>query len=166
MGNKIISIVTITVMILIFSLLVSFISYDMQIQRSQKVVKEFTELIQYNGIITEQEYYNIMQNLPIRGSRLEITQIRTLDDGTLDIWYTPDIIGLEMSSSGGVNTTGDGLLGDSYYQFSRGDLVKIDLYDINRSILDVMSNSLFGKGSSSVKLIASDAGVVVNVKDY
>jgi hypothetical protein len=156
-------------MLMIFVVLVAFVSYDMQIQRSQKLVTEFTEQIQYNGRIRDTEYRNVAQNLPIPGTQLLITAIHTDDNGISSIKLMNAITSANRSSDGsGVEYYDDDntLSNDGYVEFERGDLIKVELYDTNRTVLDTFTNALFGKGSSAVKLIATDAGVVVNVKDY
>ena len=168
MGNKIISIITISVMLVIFTLLVAFISFDIQVTQTKRIVKEFTEQIQYNGFITLQDYRTILQKMPMNGSRLEITCIRTGDDGVVDMDLTPDILGLSRNTSNtltSIDVTNTNNVSNGKYTFKIGDVVKVDLYNTDRTVVDTITNSLFGKSSSSLKLIASDTEVVVHVKE-
>lgn len=168
MGNKIVSIVTVTATLLIFMLLVSFINYDMQVQRSQRLIDEITEQIQYCGYLSYDDYITLKRSIPFENSIIQITTIKKNKDGSEHIIYTPSIIGEERNDSTGQlessifdsNIRGT----DGRYTFTVGDIVKIDLYSTHRSFIDAIASSLFGKSSSNIKLIASDAQVVSRVK--
>lgn len=165
MGNKIVSIVTVAAILIIFYVTVTFLTYDMKVQRCQTYAKEITSKLQYNGAITENDYYNMVRELPMEGAHLQITVYGKNKEGLWYITFLSDILGQEAESSGGFSgVTGDDLIGNGEYYFSRGDIVKVSIYDTNRNMLDSAGNMLFGKGGYNVKLIASDAGAVVNIR--
>ena len=59
MGNKIVTIVTSFITLMVFVLLVAFISTDSQIDESQQRIQEFTETVQYKGCITSVSYTHL-----------------------------------------------------------------------------------------------------------
>ena len=65
MGNKIVTIVTSFITLMVFVLLVAFISTDSQIDGSQQRIQEFTETVQYKGCITYDQYMDLINSIPL-----------------------------------------------------------------------------------------------------
>lgn len=181
MGNKIVTIVTTFVVFMAFMLLTAFISNDMQIDEAKKVVSNLVEEVQYKGYITNSQYLDAINSIPYKNIKLQITQFKQDKynkylPGTLDMVYTSQIMGSvdnegyainkngEVIKSGTLLCNGSNIENNGIYKFEVGDQVQIDLVVMENSIYDVLSGVITGRGVSSVKILTSESGVIVNEK--
>lgn len=153
MGDKIVTVITTSITIIVLSLILTFVSMERKIDVATSVIQEFTETVQYKGCITLNQYNTIVQRIPYKSFKLQITNIKPVN-GTntevLDIIF-PDTIKNELSDH-------------SIYKFSIGDQVKVDLIVKDESAFDAIAFHLFKRAGSGTKLIASDSGVIYNIK--
>ena len=193
MGDKITTIVSTFIILLVFMMAVAFISTDTQIDESKRIVRNLTETVQYKGYITYDQYEDAVNSIPFKNVRLNITHIispvnnTVYDDttsnpyeiGTLDMRFMSQIMNGDESSDGyiiGTDTQGNSiysgyLLNDGgnienqgIYKFNVGDEVKIDLVITENTFFDVVAGIVNGLHTSPVRILTSDSGVIVNAK--
>lgn len=80
MGNKIVTLVTTFITMLAFVLIVSFISSTVQIDETNKLINEFTDTVRYNGYITLDQYSSLINEIPYKNVKLNITHFYTDSD--------------------------------------------------------------------------------------
>jgi len=162
MGDKIVSIVTTTILLLIFMVLVAFISTDSQIDKANRAVKELTEEIQYKGYITMEQYNAALLKIPLKSAKLNITHIM-LDEfsrytnGTLDMVFTTQILE-RMQANDGIYS------GLSDKPIKVGDQIQIDLVITERTFFDVLISIVAGGSSPNTRILTSESGVILNTK--
>jgi hypothetical protein len=157
MGEKIVTIVTTVVLLLVFLVLIAFISTDMQISRSTRIVRELNEEIQYRGYITMEQYNRALLRIPLRSARLNLTHIH-LDEfseyepGVLDMSFNAQIMQRMLANQG------------VYDLFKVGDQIQIDLVITERTFFDVFIGMVAGRSASGIKILSSESGVILNVR--
>lgn len=192
MGEKISALVSTFVILLVFMLMVAFISTDTQIDESKRVVQNLTETVQYKGYITYDQYEDTLQSIPLKNVRLNITHIMGAENeaavggsggsyeiGTLNMRFMSQIMNGDGSSTGyllGVDNEGNQvysgyLLNNSgnpennaIYKFRVGDEVKIDLVTMDRTFFDTLASVFAHVAPSPVRMLTSESGVIVNTK--
>lgn len=194
MGNKITTIVSTFIILLVFMLAVAFISTDTQIDESKRVVQNLTETVQYKGYITYDQYEDALNSIPFNNVKLNITHIMspknntiiaggsggsTYEIGTLDMRFMSQIMNGDGSNTGylmGIDGEGNSLYsgfllnssGDianqGIYKFSVGDEVKIDLVITENTFFDTLASIINGANISPVRILTSESGVIVNAK--
>lgn len=192
MGDKITTIVSTFVILLVFMLAVAFISTDTQIDESKRVVRNLTETVQYKGYITYNQYEDALNSIPFNNVRLNITHIISPSNnqafnvdsnpheiGVLDMRFMNQIMNGNGSDTGYIiGADGDGneiysgyLLNDTgspenqgIYKFSVGDEVKIDLVITENTFFDTVARIVNGVHTSPVRILTSESGVIVNAK--
>lgn len=186
MGNKITTIVTTVITLLIFMVVVAFISTDSQIDESKQIIRSLTEDIQYKGYITYDQYINTLESIPFRNIKIELTQMKYDDDntykpGTLDMAFTTQIMGDATNKGEQISTLEDGTpvysgtllyesVGtddadcDGIYKFEIGDQIKIDLVVFDRTFFDGVLGVITGKGTSNIRILTSETGTILNEK--
>ena len=100
MGNKLATIVSTFVVLISFVLLVAFISTDEQIDKSTQLIQEFGDTVRYKGYITHDEYINLVNNIPYKNFKVQMTHgLNTTDKvytpGTLNMRFSAQILGTE-----------------------------------------------------------------------
>lgn len=186
MGNKITTIVTTVITLLIFMVVVAFISTDSQIDQSKQIIKSLSEEVQYKGYITYDQYMAALEAIPFRNAKIELTQIRydgdnTYKPGTLDMTFTTQIMGSATNKGEQISTLPDGApiysgtllyesIGtddadcDGIYKFEIGDQIKIDLIVLDRTFFDGVLGVITGKGTSNIRILTSESGTILNEK--
>ena len=186
MGNKITTIVTTVITLLIFMVVVAFISTDSQIDQSKQIIKSLSEEVQYKGYITYDQYMAALEAIPFRNAKIELTQIRydgdnTYKPGTLDMTFTTQIMGSATDKGEQISTLPDDTpiysgtllyesIGtddadcDRIYKFEIGDQIKIDLIVLDRTFFDGVLGVITGKGTSNIRILTSESGTILNEK--
>lgn len=181
MGNKITTIVTTVIILIVFMMMAAFISTDTQIDESKQIIRSFTEDIQYKGYLTYDQYIDVVNSIPYKNIKIQITHIKrddysTYRPGTLDMSFTTQIMGGANDKGYKIHTNdGDiysGTLlctsGDKdnqgIYKFEVGDQVQVDLVVMESTFFDAVVGTLTGKGSPAVKILTSESGVILNTK--
>lgn len=182
MGNKITTIITTFIVLMIFILMVSFITTDQQIDTSVSAVQNFAETIRYNGYITYDQYVSLLNKLPYKYMRVEITHILADNDnkysnGTLDMRFTSQILGDKDNigyivktiedvdiNSGTLLYNGSPTTSRGIYKMAIGDQVQVDLVVMDTTFFDSIISIISGKATSPIKILTSASGVVLNEK--
>lgn len=181
MGNKITTLVTTVIILMVFMLMTAFLSTDNQIDQSKQAIKDLTETIQYKGYITYEQYMDTVGKVPFKNIKIQITHIKRDDynvykPGTLDMEFTSQIMGspsdpgYEISTGNGLVNSGTLLYSGSditargIYKFRVGDQVQIDLVVMESTFFDSIFGTMTGKGSPSIKILTSESGVILNEK--
>lgn len=186
MGNKITTIVSSFIILMVFILLVSFISFDMQSRRAEEAVSAFTEEIRYNGYITLGQYLSLVNKLPYNNAKIQITHIVAdkngeYSPGTLDMRFTSQIIGTAEGDPndliGGHNdegaiergtllceTTQDNKANYNMYRMEVGDQVQVDLIVSSSNVFDTIISSIVGSHTAPMRILNSYSGIVMNEK--
>lgn len=176
MGHKISSIVTTFVTLLAFILLVAFISSDTQLDDSRKLVTEFTETVQYKGYITYDQYMSLVDSIPYKNCKVQLTHFKRDNDttgktkGALDMVFTDQIMGnATVAPTGDIKGT---LLYtnnakpeySNIYVMEVGDQIQVDLIVTEGTFFDTIVGTLSGRGTPAMKKVASASGVIVNAQ--
>lgn len=111
MGNKIVTMVTTFIILLVFMLMISFITTDIQANETERLISEFTETARYNGYITLEQYSRLISKIPYKNIKLNITHKVSNSDieydtdqyanalNALDLRFTSQILGSSDSSA-------------------------------------------------------------------
>ena len=187
MGNKIVTLVTSFVTLIIFVLLVAFISTDSQIDESQRLVKEFTETVQYKGCITYDQYTDLVNQIPFKNIKIQLTHIVSDEEkapGVYDMRFSSQILtgdgagatdnrGFKLGIDKDGNATYTGyLLNTNYgadndkgiYKMNVGDQIKVDLVVMDGTFFNTLVSAITGADNSAMKMIASSSGAVLNTR--
>lgn len=185
MGNKITTIVTTVIILIVFMLMTAFLSADTQLDQAKQVVSSFAETVQYKGYITTDQYSKLVSDIPYTNMKVNITHIvRDTDTdldvnedvsidqiaykpGTLDMRFNSQILSEMFEGGSYIDTDGDGTKDtelSNIYCFNTGDEVQVDLYVMDSTFFDVISRVVTGKSISPVKQITSESGVILNEK--
>lgn len=154
MGEKIVSIITMTITIFVITLSIAIITEDRKLDASRTIIHDFTEAIQYNGYVTEDMYTTVINKLPYNGVNLQLTHIKTITEGSInditDIQFPWNIRAVLSSSK--------------IYKMEVGDQIKVDLVVSDETMLDSMKFFLFRKTDGAYKTVASECSVILNEK--
>lgn len=186
MGNKISTIVSSFILIMVFICLISFISFDIQSRRAEEAISNFTEEIRYNGYITLGQYLSLANKIPYNNAKIQITHIIAdkegkYSPGTLDMRFMSQIMGSDKSDAGdkikGHNDEGtidrgtllctkDSTGKDNYnmYRMEVGDQVQVDLVVSGGNVFDTIISSITGSSAPPMRILNSYSGVVMNEK--
>lgn len=194
MGNKIVTIVTSFITLMVFVLLVAFISTDSQIDESQQKIQEFTETVQYKGCITYDQYMDLINSIPFNNIKVQITHIvnndvDTYDPGVYDARFTSQILtgkgagpvigdnanragfllgvdrdGNETNTGYLLNTASGNDNDKGIYKMNVGDQIKVDLVVMDGTFFNALVSTLTGSTNSSMKIVASSSGVILNTR--
>ncbi len=194
MGNKIVTLVTTFLMLMVFVLMISFITTDIQANDTERLVSEFTETVRYNGYITLDQYTKLVSSIPYKNIKLNIThKVSNLPDqyntseyadkhGVMDMRFTSQILGTSESKgellykiNDTVSVYSGTLLGETanstteridghIYKMRVGDEIQVDLVSFEKSFFDVVASMITGSTSFQNKIIASSSGVILNEK--
>lgn len=185
MGNKIVTIVTAFITLMVFVLLVAFISTDSQIKESQRLVQEFTETTQYKGCITYDQYTDLINKIPFSNVKVQLTHIinnEDIDPGVYDMRFNTQIltgVGVDSTINRGFklgidkdgNTTYTGYLlntqstnDNGIYKMNVGDQIKVDLIVMDGTFFNAIVSAITGADNSAMKSIASSSGVILNTR--
>lgn len=186
MGNKIVTIVTAFITLMVFVLLVAFISTDSQIKESQRLVQEFTETTQYKGCITYDQYTDLINKIPFSNIKVQLTHIinnEDVDPGVYDMRFNTQILtgvgvdkvdnqGFKLGIDKDGKTTYTGYLLNTHssegnngiYKMNVGDQIKVDLIVMDGTFFNALVSAITGADNSAMKNIASSSGVILNTR--
>jgi hypothetical protein len=138
---------------IVFAFVVSFTSMERKVDIATSVVKEFTETVQYKGLITKSQYENINKRIPYKNYKLQLTHIKKSATGSEDVMdiHFPYEIKKSIVETG-------------VYKMNTGDQIKVDLIVKDKSVFDMIAFMLYKKETSRTKIIASNSGVILNEK--
>lgn len=177
MGNKVTTIVSLFIILLIFMGLISFICTDMQEREAQQMVQEFTEDVRYKGYITLGQYNSLINKIPYNNIKLQMTHIIADRDGTynpgvLDMRFSRQILGSAGDNGGEIR--GHSIEGSMHrgtllsestgnmYRLETGDQFQVDLIVMEGSLFNQVLEAITGTSTSSMRIMASASGVVLN----
>lgn len=168
MGEKIVTLVTTTIILLVFMLLISFIATDTKIDQSVKLVESFTETVQYKGYITMDQYQELLGKIPFKSIKLNLTHsLRDVNNeflaGTRDMVYTTQIMGDVNTKNTLMCNVGKAEEKGIYYM-KVGDQIKVDLVLQSPTLFDTMAGAILGQGIGPTKILTSCSGVILNEK--
>lgn len=181
MGNKIVSLVTTVILLLMFLIMMGFMSADRQNDNSKRIINDLTQEIQYKGYITYERYLDAINKIPYGNMMIRITHIKKDDfhkykNGTLDMRFMSQIMG-DKNDEGYETNTAEGVVksgtllcesGDvgnrGIYKFEVGDQVQVDLVVMESTLWDNITGVITGRGTPGVRIIATKSGVIVNAK--
>ena len=168
MGEKITTMVTTAVILLVFMLLISFIATDTKIDQSVKLVESFTELVQYKGYVTLDQYNELIAKIPFKNIKINMTHtLRDVNNeftsGTRDMVFTTQMMGSPDTPNTLLCVTGKPEEQKIYYM-KIGDQFKVDLILQSPTLFDMMSSAILGESAGPSKMLTSCSGVILNQK--
>lgn len=166
MGNKITTIVTTSVILIIFLFMVAFITQDSQLTESKRVINSLVADMQYNGYITVGQYTSVIDSIPVNDGHLEFTINSGTDTKIENASSTAETAEMANSYNDIVFNSSfvEALASQGVYEFNPGDKIQVKLVSSTSNLFNILSNTFTKTSSSGYKVIAQADCVVVNNK--
>lgn len=153
MGDKLVAIIVIPMLVWSITVAIAVGVENRKSERASDLISEFTQVVQYRGIITKQQYIELVDRIPYKSFKVQITYIDKPKSGSEDIMdiYFP----YQVKNS---------LDNHDKFVMKTGGQVKVDLIVKDRSALDTMIFMKTKRANRGTKLIKSCSGAIVNEK--